>query len=55
MAILLTIVSSRIFLEILSLFLHSRGGGFGGGSGGGGGGFGGGGGGFGGGGASGKW
>lgn len=49
MALLLTIVSSRIFLEILSLFLQSRGGG------GGGGGFGGGGGGFGGGGASGKW
>ena len=55
MAILLTIVSSRIFLEILSLFLHSRGGGGGFGSGGGSGGFGGGGGGFGGGGASGKW
>lgn len=56
MAVLLTIVSSRIFIEILSLFLQSRGsGGFGSGSGGGGGGFGGGGGGFGGGGASGKW
>ncbi|AZP13269.1 TPM domain-containing protein [Undibacterium parvum] len=50
MAILLTIVSSRIFLEILSLLIQMRGGG-----GGGGGGFGGGGGGFGGGGASGKW
>ncbi|WP_295765904.1 YgcG family protein [Undibacterium sp.] len=49
MAILLTIVSSRIFLEILSLLIQMRGGG------GGGGGFGGGGGGFGGGGASGKW
>jgi uncharacterized protein len=51
MAILLTIVSSRIFLEILSLLIQMRGGG----GGGGGGGFGGGGGGFGGGGASGKW
>ena len=50
MAVLLVVVSSRIFLEILMLFLMSRGGG-----GGGGGGFGGGGGGFGGGGASGRW
>ena len=61
MAIVLSIISSRMFMELLGLFLSSSGrGGFGGrggggGFGGGGGGFGGGGGGFGGGGASGGW